>query len=244
MGWTLLIEGVAQSYVDLNDPRHLEFPYVRRVASALDALPAPEQVLHLGAGGMTIPRYLSVRFPEAEQLVIERDAGLILLVHEWLPLPDGSRIEVRIDRARPAVETALDDAYDLIIGDAYDGATMPRDMTSVEYAREVARILRPNGTYVVNVTDLPALTFTRIQAATLRTVFPDVCVLADASMLRGRKFGNVILVASPVRRTLRPRAMAQPRRGETSTARIIHGRELTEFISGAQPTTDADSADF
>src|SRR4051794_10216029 len=59
-GWVLLFEGVAQSYVDLDDPRHLEFEYVRRVATVIDALAAsgtPLRVLHLGGGGMTLPRY-------------------------------------------------------------------------------------------------------------------------------------------------------------------------------------------
>jgi hypothetical protein len=243
-GWTLLIEGVAQSYVDLDDPEHLEFPYVRRVASVIDALAtpaAPLRVLHLGAGAMTIPRYIAARRPGSEQTVIERDPAVILLVHDWLPLPSDSGISIMIDHARTAVEAAPEHGYDLVVTDAYEGATMPRNMTSVEYTRQIARLLRPTGTYVLNVTDLPALAFTRIQAATLCTRFADVCAISDPSMLRGRKFGNVVLVASPLASALRPGAMVRPRRGELTPARAIHGTDLDEFIAGARPRTDADA---
>ncbi len=34
--WTLLLDGVPQSHVDLTDPTHLEFEYVRRLAAAID----------------------------------------------------------------------------------------------------------------------------------------------------------------------------------------------------------------
>jgi len=235
-GWTLLIDGVAQSYVDVDDPRFLEFPYVRRVASILDALPAPGRALHLGAGGMTIPRYLGVSRPGTHQVVVERDAALILLVHKHIPVPAETGAEIRVGSAREAVEKEPDDEYDLVVGDAYVGATMPADVTSVEHARQVARVLRPDGTYVVNVTDLPALAFTRIQAATLRAVFGHVAVLSDATMLRGRKFGNVVLVASA--RELPLRDMARVRPGEVTTVRVLSGDDLGTFIGGARPLTD------
>jgi spermidine synthase len=244
-GWTLLIEGVAQSYVDLDDPVHLEFPYVRRVASVIDTLvprAAPLRVLHLGAGAMTIPRYIGARRPGSEQTVIERDPALVILVHERIPVPPGAGITIHIESARRAVEAAPDQAYDLVIADAYNGATMPRDLTSIEYVREIARLLSPTGMYVVNVTDLPTLAFTRIQAATLRQTFADVCAFADVAMMRGRKFGNVVLVASSRPDALRPRAMARPRRGELAPAKVMHGDDLVDFIAGARPRTDAEAA--
>jgi spermidine synthase len=244
-GWTLLIEGVAQSYVDLDDPEHLEFPYVRRVASVIDTVTPRDQplrVLHLGAGAMTIPRYIAARRPGSEQIVIERDTALVLLVHQQVPVPANVDVTIRIGDARAAVEAAPDHSYDLIVADAYDGATMPRDLTSIEYVRQIARLLRPTGTYIMNVTDLPSLAFTRIQAATLRLAFADVCAVADVAMMRGRKFGNVVLVASPQPDGLRPKAMARPRRGELAAARVIHGADLIEFTAGARPRSDAEAA--
>jgi spermidine synthase len=248
-GWVLLLEGVAQSYVDLEDPTHLEFEYVRRVASVIDTISEPGKpvaALHLGGGGMTLPRYVAATRPGSPQLVIERDPALALLVHQALPLRTDAGIELRIDDGRGAVEAAASDAYDLIITDAYEGAAMPRDMTGVEFVREVARVLRPDGTYIVNVTDLPLLAFTRVQLAALRATFADVCVVAETGMLRGRRFGNVVLAASRRPAGLRTRAMARPRPGEKAPTRVVHGDALTEFIGGAHMMSDAEqpSADL
>jgi hypothetical protein len=241
-GWVLLIEGVAQSYVDLDDPGHLEFEYVRRVAGVIDTIAKPHAavaVLHLGGGAMTLPRYVALTRPGSDQLVIERDPALALLVHRELPLRAGTGIEIRINDGRSAIETADDDAYDLVITDAYVGATMPRDMTGIEFVREVGRVLRPTGTYIINVTDLPLLAFTRVQLAALRDTFADVCVVAETGMLRGRRFGNVVLAATHRPDGLRIRAMARPRSGETATTRVVHGEALTEFIGGALAMSDA-----
>ena len=65
-GRTLVLDGVEASYVDLVDPTHLEFPYVRRLADVVDvAAPAGRalDVLHLGGGGCTLPRYVAATRP-------------------------------------------------------------------------------------------------------------------------------------------------------------------------------------
>src|SRR4029450_788139 len=61
--WMLLVNGTPQSHVDLEDPSHLEFEYVRRMGHVLDlaAEPgAPLDVVPLGRGGRTVTRYLAL----------------------------------------------------------------------------------------------------------------------------------------------------------------------------------------
>lgn len=89
-GRTLLAAGVEQSYVDVSDPRHLHFEYVRRMAAGADlAAPAgrPLDVLHLGGGALTLPRYLAATRPGSAQLVVERDRAVVELVTRELPAP-------------------------------------------------------------------------------------------------------------------------------------------------------------
>ena len=43
--WTLLVDGAPQSHVDLDDPRYLEFEYMRRLGHLVD-LAAPLQERH------------------------------------------------------------------------------------------------------------------------------------------------------------------------------------------------------
>jgi spermidine synthase len=198
-GWTLIVDGVAQSYVDLDDPTRLEFEYVRHVAALIDlaAAPgAPIRVLHLGGGGLTIPRYVEAVRPGSAQRVIERDGALIALVRRVLPLPAGANIQLHTADAYEAVQAEREGQFDLVIADVFRAARMPRGIAGAEFAARVARLLCPGGWYLVNATDVPPWAFSRSLAATLRGVFADVGLLAAPGPLRGRRFGNVVLLAA------------------------------------------------
>jgi spermidine synthase len=244
--WTLLVDGVPQSHVDTGDPTFLEFEYMRRLASVVDtAAPpgAPIDVLHLGGGALTLPRYVAATRPGSRQRVVERDTALSAFVARMLPLPAGSAVEITDGDARAAVEALPDAAYDLVIADVYRAAQMPRTVASVQFAGQVARILRRRGRYATNVADLPPLAFSRVQAATLREAFPDVCVIAEPRLLRGRRYGNVVLVAArnrgglPVGR-LRAAALRDPFPG-----RLLHASALDRFVEGARPAGDGVAGD-
>jgi hypothetical protein len=237
-GWTLLVDGVAQSYVDLDDPTHLEFEYVRQVAAVIGAAGAPGaplRVLHLGGGGLTIARYIEAVRPGSRQRVIERDAALATLVRRVLPLPQGAGIEVHTADAYEAVRGEFDTPFDLVIADAFRAARMPRSVAGTEFAARVARLLRPGGWYLANATDVPPWVLSRTLAATLRSAFADVALLAEPGSLGGRRFGNVVLFATgepgglPIER-LTAIAAADRWRGLP-----VHGADLDRFIGDAQP---------
>jgi spermidine synthase len=175
--------------------------------------------------------------------VVERDAALLDLVRRELPLPQGD-LRVHLADAREAIEAEPAGSYDLVLADVYQGAQMPAQFTGVEFAAQVARVLRPDGLYTVNLTDLPPLGYSRVQAATLRAVFADVCVIAGRAMLRGRRYGNIVLAAArkpgrlPVAR-LTTRALRDPLAGV-----VLHGAALDRFTAGAQPLHDARPPDI
>ncbi|GIH16480.1 spermidine synthase [Rugosimonospora africana] len=238
-GWTLLIDGVQHSYVDAEDPRYLEFEYVRRLASVVDvaALPGkPLRVLHLGGGALTLPRYVAATRPGSVQRAVERDGALTALVRRVLPLPRGADLRVRVADAREAVEGSGPARHDLVVADVYGGTQMPARFASVEFAEAVCRVLRPGGWYAVNLADAAPLAFSRGQVATLRAVFDDVCLMAEPGVLRGRRFGNLVLVAGA---GLPVAALARSAATEAFPARLLHGADLDRFSSGAQPVTDA-----
>jgi hypothetical protein len=239
--WALFVDGVAQSYVDLADPLWLEFAYMRRVAAAVDAV-RPRGVaidtLHLGGGALTLPRYIGATRPGSRQRVIERDVALYAFVRERLPLPDDLDVTVSLGPARAAIARAEPESYDLIISDAFEAAEMPPELATVEFAALVAPALRTDGLYVVNVTDMPALAFTKRLAVTLRTAFADVCVVADPGMLRGRRFGNCLLVAARRPDGLPTRALIRGRPGDSGPVGLLRDETLDTFVSGAQPFAD------
>lgn len=238
--WLLTVDGAPQSYVDLDDPTHLEFEYVRRVAHVLDAAGepgAPLEVLHLGGGALTLPRYLAATRPGSRQRVIEADRALIDLVAEHLPVAPGAGIEVRAADARTALEAWPPASADIVVGDVFGGSRVPAHLTTVEYAGAVARALRPGGSYVANLADGAPFTFLRSQLATFGAVFARLCLIAEPGMLRGRRFGNAVLVASDAE--LPVGALARRVASDAFPARVEYGQPLDRFIAGAEPVPDA-----
>jgi spermidine synthase len=131
----------------------------------------------------------------------------------------------------------------LVITDVYVGAQMPRSVATVEFARHAARLLAPKGVFASNLADLPPLAFSRVQAATLRAVFPDVCAIGEPGMLRGRRYGNVVLVAANRRAGLPATRLARMALADEKPARLLRGGDLDAFVGGAEPLTDADAVE-
>lgn len=242
-GFELIVDGTPQSHVDLDDPTHLHFEYIVRMGAVIDQLTTgPLTAVHLGAGALTIPRYIEATRPGSRQQVIELEAPLAQLVRENLPLPKGAPIRIRIGDAREGVAklpNALRANCDLVVSDVYSGAQTPAHLTSVEFYRELAELLAPGGVLLVNVADGPGLAFARRQAATIADVLPEIGILADTQVLKGRRFGNLVIAASaaPLPTEWLPRILA----AGPHPAKIAQGAEVDAFIQGARVVTDADA---
>ena len=243
-GYLLTVDGTPQSFVDLNDPEYLEFEYVRRLGHVID-LAFPEgaalDAVHLGGGALTLPRYVAHTRLGSQQLAVELDPLLIEFVRQCLPWDRRWRLRVRPADAREALETLREAGWDLVISDVFTGARTPRQVTSIEYVQAAARALRRGGVYAANVADGAPLAFARAQAATVAAVFAQVAVIAEPSVLRGRRFGNLVLVASDVPLPLA--ALSRRAAGDPFPARLLAGSELTDWCAGAVPVTDEVSAD-
>ncbi|WP_336323781.1 fused MFS/spermidine synthase [Streptomyces lavendofoliae] len=242
--WTLTLDGAPQSHVDLDEPDRLEFAYQRRLGHVID-LVAPQgrplKALHLGGGAFTLARYLAATRPRSTQQVVEVDEALVALVRRELPLDPGARVRVRAADARAGLGKVPDGWADLVVADVFSGARTPAHLTSTEFLAEVLRVLAPGGHYAANLADGPPLAHLRGQIATAAAVFPELALAADPAVLRGRLFGNAVLLAShtalPVAELTR-RVATDPHPG-----RVVHGRELTDFTGGAAVVTDASAKD-
>ena len=243
--WTLFVDGTPQSHVDLDDPCYLEFEYVRRLGHLIDLMAEPGEplrVLHLGGGALTLARYVTATRPASWQVAVELDAALTDLVRRRLPLvlPDRRsrvRVRVRTGDARAILEQAGPGSFDLVIMDVFAGATTAAHLTSAEVVQAAARALTPAGIYAANIGDGPPLAHTRARVATVLAEFGHAGLMADAAVLKGRRFGNLVLAAGrqplPVSE-LERRVVADPLPG-----RLMTGTELSRFAAGARPITDA-----
>ena len=198
-GRLLVLDNLVHSYVDERDPTYLSLAYVQVIASVADVVsPAGQRLsaLHLGAGGLTIPRYLSATRPGSVSRVLEIDGGVPGLDRaELLPQPiPGVQVDIGDARVRLAREQS--NTRDLVVGDAFGGLAVPWHLTTIEVTTEIARVLRRDGIYAVNVIDFPPNAFIRAEVATIAAVLPNIALVSPPDGLAGRAGGNFVVVAS------------------------------------------------
>jgi spermidine synthase len=239
-GRTLLLDTVRHSYVDLDDPTHLELSYARMLGAVIDAThpaPRPVDTLHIGGGGFTMPRWLAATRPGSTNVVLELDASLVRLSEDELGLDPTDDLDIHTGDARMTLAEVPPTSADLAIGDAFSGLSVPWHLTTVEFLEQVRERLRPGGTYVMNLVDHPPHDFVRAEAATARAVFDEVVLLAPDPRLRGEQGGNVLLIATdgPLPHDL---LLTHPEAAEQDLT-VLRGEDLTRFLGAARTLTDA-----
>jgi spermidine synthase len=239
----LVVDGTPQSSVNLADPSDLAFEYVERIGHVIDLIGeprAPITAVHFGAGALTIPRYVEWTRPGSRQQVVELEPELVDFVRERLPLPRGASIRIRYGDARQVAEKlpgGLQGAADLVVVDVFAGATIPAPVTTVEFYRLAAGLLNERGVLAVNVADGAGLPFARGQIATIASVLPHVAVVAEAQTMKGRRFGNLVIVGTRDAGMLDwlPRLVA----AGPHPAQAVSGEDLRKVVRNAPVVTDA-----
>lgn len=235
-GRTLVLDRIRNSYVDLNDPTHLEFRYIKLIADVIrvETPPGPLDVVSIGGGGFTLPGYLEATRPGTVNTVLEIDEKLVEVGRTELGLDPA--IEVIVEDARTSLQRLSANRSDVVIGDAFSGASVPWHLTTVEFVRDIERVLGSAGVYVMNVIDYDERRFARATGATLREVFDHVAVFAPPSYLTGSAGGNYIYVAGHATIDVDEIELAARSRGSEEIG--LTGDDLTRFIGGARPLTD------
>jgi spermidine synthase len=243
-GTMLVMDSVRQSYVDLDDPTYLDFEYIQFFASVLAVYAPGDRPLattHIGGGGLTMPRYLAVTHPDSTQVVLEPDVELTELVRRELPLPRRHRIRIRPVAGREGVAALADASADLVVLDAYADGRVPADLATLEFFTDVSRVLRADGLFLANLVDEPGLHYLRRVIAGLRAVFGELTLVSSQDVLKGRRFGNVVLAASA--RPLDVGAVRREIARQPFPAGVRGGDELAISYGTAKPWTDADAAE-
>jgi spermidine synthase len=238
-GRLLVLDGVRHSYVDVEDPTYLDFTYVQTMASVIDTAYPPGQPLrayHLGGGGLTVPRYLAQVRPGTTSEVSEIDAGIVRVDTEQLGENLDAGIGVRVEDGRLALDRLPTNTYDLVVGDAFGGVSVPWHLTTVEAVRGVRRALVTDGVYVANLIDHGPLAFARAAVATTTEVFEHVVLFSDPAVLQGDDGGNLVVVASDAPIDIDALAERVDQRG--TGWRHLSGTELRRWIGTALVLTD------
>jgi len=198
--YVLSIGGAEQSHVNLAHPEEIFYEYLRRIGHVVDlAAPpgAPVKALHLGAGALTLARYIQATRPGSVQYAVELERELLDFVLRQLPLPEGTDLHTITGDAREALGALDPDVtFDVVILDIFSGPEAPAHIACTEFYSEVRGKLAPAGVLIVNVGDEPGLTLVRSQVAAMRRAITDVAAVAEAGMFEGRYPGNIILAGT------------------------------------------------
>jgi spermidine synthase len=226
----LRLDNIPHSSVNLDDPAQLDFPYAHAFAAAIDTFvppPRPVRALHIGGGAFTIPLYLAATRPGSSSTVFELDQAVVDTARKQFGVRTGPRLRVEVGDARLSVAKAPRASFDVVLGDAFASRSVPWHLTTREFLRDVRRLLRPGGAYMMNLIDA-GHGFVRAEAATMRTVFGSVALV--------EAFHNFVLIGTDGRldlaeltRRLRAHQLGEP---------VLAGAALDRFIGGAQVLTD------
>jgi len=240
-GYSLIIDGTTQSHVNPDDPLDLQLEYVREIAAVLRSskpVDEPLSVLHLGAGGLTIPRFVAATWPGARQHIVELHRELFEFVLDALPLRDDVELTVEFDDARTAVERAarVHGGYDVAIVDVFSGSVAPATVGTVEFFTALRELLAPGALLFVNTLGGGDLELARRMAATLAVDGREITVIAARPVLVGGAPGNLVLVESTDPLPIEPITAALA--PEPRPIDVLTGDEVVVFAEDAAPRRD------
>ena len=196
--FVLSIDNAEQSHVNLARPEDVFYEYLRRIANAVDLVkPTGEPItaLHLGAGALTLARYIQATRPGSDQHAVELERGLLAFVLDHLPMPAGTVLTGHVGDAREALgELPADLTFDVVILDIFSGPEAPAHLACADFYREAAAKLAPGGLLLVNVGDEPGFTLVRSQILALREAVNAVAAYGTTNLFTRRYPGNIILM--------------------------------------------------
>lgn len=238
-GRLVLQDGVESSYVDVLDPTHLEFEYLRHLARVLDVMHPKRRSMamaQIGGGPCVLPRYLDATRRDLRALVIERDPEVISIAREWLGLQTSARLEARIGDGREELSALSPGSLDVLVVDAFAGVVVPHHLTTVEFVDVARTVLADDGIHVINLIDLPPLGYAGGVVATFRERYASVALLADTATLERQTSGNLVIVATD--REVPTEQLSRLAGLDRDPWEVVWGKRLERLFDGAAPLYD------
>ncbi|MBV9195661.1 MAG: fused MFS/spermidine synthase [Solirubrobacterales bacterium] len=216
------------SYVDLADPGHLEFDYLRWMRKVLGAARA-RRVLHVGGGACALARTLAAADPGGRQEVCEIDPHVLALAREHCGLRRAPGLHVRQADGRAFIAVQPDASWDAVVIDAFVGAVLPPRLITAQALLDVARVAR---LALVNVVDDRPAHVVRAVAGGLAAAYPRVWGLG------ARAGNNTVVVGCAADLDLDLDRIAADAAADPSPARLTAPAAMTRLMSGSPALRD------
>lgn len=186
----LIMDGLIHNRHDLRDSNHLLYEYenIFEAATWLTMSSMADRhrlrALTLGGGALTFPSFLARNYHPAENTVVEIDPRVASIADRFFDLPTENGPSVLIGDARAVAADLLGKhTYDVVYLDAFNSFSVPYHLTTVEFTRMVAGLLKPGGLLLANTIDVYNTGgFLAGYYNTLKRVFPNVKIYSDRTM--------------------------------------------------------------
>lgn len=195
-GILLYLDDTESSFIDLADPAYLDFEYHQHMDAAVKVLlgeDLPLNAVHLGGAACALARAWDATHPGSAQLAVEIDAKLAAYVRQWFDLPRSPRLRIRIDDAVVAAPSLKAQFWDVVVRDIFSGGTVPDSVCTPEFMHSCMNALKSEGLFLINAASAPT-SQVQAQFAALAQI-SDFLVISDAAVARGKRRGNLVLVA-------------------------------------------------
>ena len=145
-----------QSLMYTDHPTELLSEYTKFYDLAFHYKPDTKKILMLGGGGYSVPKYLLAQSRDLSVDVVELDPGITQAARDYFNLKDDPKLTIFHEDARTflnrrAFQTPEVEQYDAILMDTFTSSTIiPFQLTTVETAERLRRLLKPDGVLIVN----------------------------------------------------------------------------------------------
>ena len=140
----------AQSGVLLSDSNKMAFWYTGQLANVVAASPVKKNILILGGGAFTLPRYLANQYPNSTIDVVEIDPDLAGIARKYFKYDDPKNVNLIFEDARTYVNKT-DKTYDVVLVDVYGDIYIPFTLMTKEYGNRINEIVQPKGIVATNM---------------------------------------------------------------------------------------------
>lgn len=187
-------------------PRRILYEYMQVYVGLTDLRCPPQSpmsALVLGGGGYVFPWYLELTRPGSRIDVVEIDPVVTEAAHIGFGFPRDTTVNSFHEDARQYLEhlvrTPGQPRYDMVYSDVVSDYGVPFHLTTIEFARLIKDVLKPDGVWAFNLIDSGAtadLVTSALQ--TCREVFPHVRAALCAGNLEQRATFVLVCSNSPL----------------------------------------------
>ena len=139
-----------QSSMRLDNPYHLELDYTQAMSMATLFLENPKEILCIGLGGGTMPKFFYRLFAKTKLTILELNPKVIQIAKHFFKLPISKRFNILQGDGIQYIKD-VDKKYDLLISDAFEDYGLPDEFCTISYFESCRNVLSEKGVFMINL---------------------------------------------------------------------------------------------